>query len=68
MENFHLQAKSPANREPNFAPLLPLVTGPKSSNFAFHSLVILHLRANPVGSLSLRRRFSARHLVDRSGY
>jgi hypothetical protein len=57
MENFHLQAKSSANREPNFVPLLPLIIEPKSSDFAFHSLVIPPPCADPASSLSLRHRF-----------
>jgi hypothetical protein len=57
MENFHLQAKLSANREQNFAPLLPLITEPKSSSFAFHSLVIPPLCPDPASPSSLRHRF-----------
>jgi hypothetical protein len=68
MENVHLQASLPANREPNFAPLLPLIIEPKSGDFAFHSLVIPPFCADPVSSLSLRHHLLVRHLVGRSDY
>jgi hypothetical protein len=69
MENFYLQANVSAHREPNFAPLVALIIiEPKSSNFAFDSLVIPHLHANLVCPPFVRRRFPARDLVGRSGY
>jgi hypothetical protein len=57
MENFHLQVSASAHREPNFIPLLPLIIEPKSSDFAFHSLVISPFCADPASSPALRHRF-----------
>jgi hypothetical protein len=68
MEKLHHRAKPSAHREPKVVPLPPLFVEPKSGHFTFRSLVILPFCAHPVVPISLRRQFSARHLINRSGY
>jgi hypothetical protein len=68
MENFHLQASAPADRKPNLAPPLPLIAEQKPSSFAFHSLVIPSIHADPISTVSVRHRLLARHFVGQSGY
>jgi hypothetical protein len=68
MEKFHRRAKPSAHREPKVVPLPPLAIELNPGHPAFCSLVIPLSCAHLVAPAPLRHQFSARHLINRSGY